>query len=334
MALLACGAEGEWAIFENTLDVLGLDDKRRGSVLVPVGNQMFKAFTGSDDIWVHCRMASASAPTTIGSPAPQEYLQVRDSTGAVICSLKYVTNNVAGVGLETQITYDDGGTITVGEVFPAAENDFNVWDIRIEISTVSNPDDTKKLSFYFNQQLRFTTTLTDAGGYNQAAQILIAPRRTIAEEDVYVQDIIVSDAVPTVGMELAILVPSAVGNYSAFTNDYTNIDDIGYNASDVISTTTPTDRESWVFSTPTFDLGDKVIYALVLDTVAQLDVGATITDFQPFVRIASTDYAGASLSANAITPDSYLTIWTDNPATTAPWTEADLIGLEAGVLAQ
>jgi hypothetical protein len=334
MALLVCGSEGEWALYENTLDALGLDDKRRGSVVVPVGKQMFKAFTGSDDIWVHARVTSHDAPTTVGLPVPQDYLEIRDSTGGNICTLKYSSNANTGIGLETQITYVDGGVTTVAEVFPAAEDEFNNWDIRIQITTVSNTDDTKTLSFYLNAQLRFSTTITDAGGHNQAAQIVLAPRRTVAEEDILVQDIIVSDAVPTVGMELAVLVPSAVGNYSAFTNDYTNIDDVGYDASNVISTATVTDRESWVFATPSFDLGDKVIYALVLDTVAQLDIGAVISDFQPFVRIASTNYAAASLSANSIAPDSYLSIWTENPATVAPWTKADLTGLEAGVLAQ
>ena len=57
MTILVCGSEGDWALYENTLNSLGADTKRRGSVLLTTGNQMFKTFPASNDIWVHVRLA-------------------------------------------------------------------------------------------------------------------------------------------------------------------------------------------------------------------------------------------------------------------------------------
>ena len=146
---------------------------------------------------------------------------------------------------------------------------------------------------------------------------------------------IVTDALPTVGMELATLVPSAVGNYAQFTNNYTNIDDLGYNQSTVISASATNLRESWIFSTPTFTLGNKVIYGVVTNTVGQTDVANTVSDFRPFLRIGGTDYnAAAPLGANNIAPDSYVTTFTTNPATGQPWLQSQLTGLEAGLLTE
>lgn len=334
MALLVCGAEGEWALFNNTLSTVGADDKRRGSVALGIGQQMFKAFPGSDDIWAHIRVCSDDVFTTNGSSEPT-YFVLRDSGGDPIAGLYYLETGNTGEGLQTQIKYapTQGAGLTIHpEIFPGDALVFDEWDFRIQRSTTTNPNDTLRISVYRNAQLRFDTTLTDASGFNQPAQIVMNNRRTDNEPELYVQDVIVSDAIPTVGMELAVLIPSAVGNYNAFDNDYTNIDDNGYDSSTVIATANTGDRESWVFSTPTFDLGDKVIYAVVLDTVAQTDLAAIISDFQPFLRISATNYAGANIGANNVNPDSYITIYTQNPATSNPWQQSELTGLEAGIL--
>lgn len=334
MSLLVCGAEGEWALFNNTLSTIGADDKRRGSVALGSGQQMFKAFSGSDDIWTHVRVCSNDIVNDRGV-SELTYFVVRDSAGIEIAGLYYLETEDSGKGLQTQIKYaqtQGAVMITHSEIFPGDALVFDEWDFRIRRSTTTHPNDTLRISVYRNSQLRFDTTLTDARGFNQAAQIVMNNRRTNNEAEIYVQDVIVSNAIPTVGMELAVLVPSAVGNYNAFDNDYTNIDDVGYDSSTVIATTSIGNRESWVFATPSFDLGDKVIYAVVLDTVAQTDLTAIISDFQPFLRISAMNYAGMNLGANNVNPDSYLTIYLQNPATANPWQQSELAGLEAGIL--
>ena len=335
MSLMICGAEGEWALFNNTLSNIGADDKRRGSVLIQEGEQMFKAFPATTNCWAHTRFAGEGSHST--NSQPRDLIQIRDGNGDIMAALRDdARGNDSAWGVNVRYANSSGGGITTGtEDFPLQDLEFQDWDIRVQITTVTDPDDTMTVSFYRNGQLRFTTTVTDATGWAHPEQILLRERNGQLNQNMdhtYYQDVIVSDGVPTVGMELAVLIPSAVGNYSDFDKDYTNIDDNGYDASTAISTEAVNARESWVFSTPTFDLGDKVIYAVVFDTVAQTDLAAIISDFQPFLRISATDYAGTNLGANNITPDSYLTIYTQNPATSNPWQQSELTGLEAGIL--
>lgn len=334
MPLLVTGAEGEWALFNNTLSLVGADDKRRGSVHLTTGDEMFKAFPGTRDMWFHVRIAGENINSN--SSSPRNYFKIRNSSNVLLAGLTEVITSFSGTW-PTAFQYgtsNAGGVATDAQSFDADNQAFFDYDIRIQITTGSNPDDTMTVTFYRAGQLRLTQVTVDASGWDLPDNVLFESKNTNGNyDDTYVQDFIVSDSVPTVGMELAVLIPSAVGNYSDFANDYTNIDDNGYDASTVISTSTVTDRESWVFSTPTFDLGDKVIYAVVLDTVAQTDLGAIIADFQPFLRISATDYAGTNLGANNIAPDSYVTIYTQNPDTSQPWQQADLTGLEAGMLA-
>jgi len=333
MPLLVCGAEGEWALFENTLSTVGADDKRRGSVLLTTGDQMFKAFAGTRDMWFHIRVAGINIGSN--SSNPRTYFEIRDASNSVIAALTEVVTSFSSVWLTSFQTANSsgGGVSTSPETFEADNQAFFDYDIRIRITTDNDPDDTITFNFYREGQLRFSRTVVDSGGWALPDNIRVrAKNNNTSYDNTYVQDVIVSDTVPTVGMELAVLVPSAVGNYNGFDNDYTNIDDNGYDASSVISTATTNVRESWVFATPSFDLGDKVIYAVVFDTVAQTDLAAIITDFQPFLRISATDYAGTNLGANAINPDSYITIFTENPATSNPWQQSELTGLEAGIL--
>lgn len=335
MPILICGSEGEWALFENTLSAVGADDKRRGSVQLNAGETMFRAYAGSDDLWVHVRLAGIAGSSVVGTL--QDIIQIRDGSSTVYAGLR--CKSVADDGLfRTGFVYrdPDSGTLTLDpDEFTDDDETFAEYDFHLVRSTTSNSNDTLTIYFYRNAQLRRTRTLVlDAGSWNQPAELLISFASTDTDyDDVFVQDVIVTEAIPTVGMELVTLVPAAVGNYSDFDNDYTNIDDSGYDPSTVIATTTVTDKESWIFQTPSFNLGDKVIYAVVMNNVAQLDIGGSIGDFQPFLRISATDYNASAIGADAVAPDAYVSIFTTNPATAAAWVKSDLTGLEAGVQA-
>lgn len=334
MPLLVCGAEGEWALFENTLSTVGADDKRRGSVFLTTGDQMFKAFSGTRDMWFHMRVAGRNI--SYNGDNPRTILDIRNAANEPIAGITAVFTQFSSTWRSAFYwANSSGGSTTTGsETFEAENEAFFDYDIHISITTDTDPDDTMTIRFYRAGQLRQTQVTVDSGGWSLPDNVRVRAKSwTTSYDDTYVQDFIVTDVTPTVGMELAVLVPSAVGNYNGFDNDYTNVDDNGYDASSVISTATAGVRESWVFATPTFDLGDKVIYAVVLDTVAQTDLANVISDFQPFIRISATDYAGTNLGANAVAPDSYLTIYTQNPTTSNPWQQAELTGLEAGILA-
>jgi hypothetical protein len=336
MPILVCGAEGEWALFTNDLVATGSDSKRRGSVRIEAGDSMFKAFTGTNDMWFHFRWTALTTGSIGSGGLALDFIQINNASG-LLAGVR--DSGAANIGAITRYTVfgatSDGGGVVQSSSFDEPALNYIDMDFRVRITTGSNANDTLQIDFYRNGQLRWTRTSIDAGGFGLPTDIeLFARRSTNANnyDEVGYQDVIVTDSLPTVGMELAVLVPSAVGVDSDFVNDYTNIDDEGYNPDTVISTTTPGDRESWIFATPTFTIGDKVIYGIALDTVAQTDIALLISDFQPFLRVNATSYNSATtLGANEINPDSYVSVFTLNPDTSQPWVEADLNALEAGV---
>lgn len=314
--ILLCGSEGEQFLFENVLSPFGADDKRRGSVVLDAGDQMYRQFSsGYADFWFHIRMAvNASHAGGVN----RNIVEISSGT-TILAALRAVTPNTADVA---SIRYDG---IAAGPIFPSAENQFYNYDIRIQVSGGNTT-----VSFYRNEVLRHRVTYASALLPNS---VLIQYQGEYGNSEVWVQDVIITDAIPTVGMELATMAPSAVGGYDDFTNDYTAIDDAGYDASTTISSTTPGDRESWFFADPEFNLGNKVIYGVAITTVAQTDLASLVDDFEPFLRLNAINYAGAALGANNIAPNAYTTVWTANPATAAPWDVVELTGLEAGIRA-
>lgn len=326
--ILLCGAEGEQFLFGNELDVLGADDKRRGSVLLEEGQQMFRQFSEPyNDFWVHVRVAATDvASSNDGKTGTLVEIRSGIKTICRIFSLSAVTDqSTVSFRFDTALT--DGGAMDTGPDFPQARGEFINFDIRIQVFASSFT-----VSFYRNEVLRHTVTRQET--ITPPDALLLRSRTdTSGQAATYYQDVIVTDAIPTVGMELATLVPSAVGSYSDFLNDYTALDDEGYDQSSVISTTTVGDRESWFFADPEFNLGDKVIYGVAITTVAQLDLAGVISDFEPFVRINGVIYPTAQLGANNVAPNAYTVLLNDNPATGNPWSQAELVGLESGIRA-
>ena len=74
--ILLCGAEGEQFLHVNALDQFGADDKRRGSVKLIAGEQMFRQFaTGYADFWVHFRVTPTETDTN-SSPEPGVLMEI------------------------------------------------------------------------------------------------------------------------------------------------------------------------------------------------------------------------------------------------------------------
>lgn len=334
MPILHAGSEGEMFLWENTLSALGDDDKRRGSVQINGGDQLVREWSGSNDIWVHTRIATLTNNYSF-SITTQPFWNVRTSALDYLAYIRGSSSSGQGsaVNATLYLAQTSGGTPTSVFSFTATASAFFNVDLRVQISTTTDTDDTITYTFYVNQVRRFTASYVDASGWSQPEDLFIRPNSNdYRTDDVYVQDVIITDAIPTVGMELITMYPSAVGNYTDFSNDYTAIDESGYDSADAIGSSATAERESWTFTPEPFTIGDKIVYAVVMSNVAQLDITGSVNDFQPFLRISATDYAAANIGANNISADNYISIWTTNPNTSVLWTSSDLSSLEAGVL--
>ena len=335
--VIIAAAEGEACLYQNVLSSFGASDKHRGSVEISGNAQMFRAWTSaqaSDDMWFHTLCIRNDGSSNSGTG--RTFINIYNENSQFICGCHDV-----GPTFSTEFSWRSrwattrtSGDVAEGSFTYSANNGQEVSiDIRVRLSTVSNPNDTLTVDWYFEQQLRETRVITDATGWVRPGEALWTSLQTNSGRDtVNYKDLIITDAIPTVGMELVTLVPSASGFYSGWTNNYTNIDEAGYDPDDLIFSTTAANRESWILETPTFDTSDKIIYGFVAQQVVQTDLGAVVSDFRPFLRINATDYDGGLLGANSLAPDSYIYIWTTNPATAAPWTQEDFNGLEVGLL--
>lgn len=335
--VIMAAAEGEHALFSNTLSTLGNDDnKHRGSVVASPGDALFYRMTDaqvSDDMWFHTLMAYG--PTAVGVTDSGTFMAIYNDSDQFMAGWRDAYLNFAS-SARFQARYSSskaaGDDLTTGLSYEFPLGEFFDIDIRMRITTVTNANDTLTIDYYVSQQLRTTQVVTDATGWERPQRVIHTALATGVQRPGYYQDIIITDGVPTVGMELVTMAPAASGTYTAFTNNYTNIDELGYDSDDLIFATAAAQRESWICATPTFDTSDKVIYAFVANQVVQTDLGAVVTDFKPFVRIAATDYDGSALLANNLSPLSLIHVWTQNPNTTAPWVESDFDGLEVGLL--
>lgn len=329
--------EGEWGLVNNTLNAVGATTQRRGSLHMPGASQAAVAFAGTSDTWIHVRARSQAATGVTGTGL--DYVSIRNSSNQNIFTLfGNADTNVGYWSTSLRYAATAGAALTtVSPAFQHTPSTFQEFDIRIQRATVTNPNDTRTITFYLNAIQRWSITVTDPAGFALPAQLIISGRNTTisgSEEDMYYQDVIVSDGIPTPGMELGILIPNAVGNYTAWNNDYTAIDEAGYDGTDAISASAVNDRESWTLAAPAWTLGDRVIYAVVMNAVAQTDLAGIISDFQGFARISAIDYnADAPFNAINISPLPLLSIWTENPSTGNPWELAGITGLELGVQA-
>lgn len=334
--VIMAAAEGEHAIFNNTLSTIGsTDGKHRGSVLIQFPSVMFYQVptgTESDDMWFHILHAKEDGAVD-GSLNSRNWLTIQTSSGVTYAAAGQI-QRVGTLNWVTKTTTNAAGSLANGPtVYAGAAQEFVDVDVRIRISTGTNPNDTLTVDWYVRQQLRETYTVVDAAGFDRPTRLILGANDTSSMGDFVYQDVIVTDGVPTVGMELVTMTPSAVGFYGSWVNNYTNIDEVGFDFNDLIYTTAAGTRETWIYNTPTFDASDKIIYAFVSNVVVQADLAGVVSDFQPFLRIAATDYAGTNVGADNLSPKSFINIWTQNPNTLAPWAESDFDGLESGVLA-
>lgn len=327
--IVMASSEGEHALYNNTLDSFGANDYagRRGSVLTTWPQTIFFEWELADasaDMWFHVRLAKSGGSPS--SATPQTFLYVTDINGKLLAGARTTGSRDQNLPWFTQRGTSGSTASGAGRTDPRLV--FHTLDIRIRISGT-----TLTLDFYFNQQLWESFVETGAATGGNPRRLYLRP----CDDDSFDgnmnwQDVIITDGIPTVGMELVPVIPSAVGFHGDFANNYTALDESGYNTNDAIFTNAAGSRESWIHNEPVFDLSDKPIYAYVKSIVAQTDIAAAVSDFQPFVRIAGTDYAGVSVGATNLAPGCYINYWTQNPNTLASWTASDFSGIESGVL--
>lgn len=221
------------------------------------------------------------------------YASLNGSSWTVLSNREYYDTQLNTVTYDVNIRFNDGasGNIEIDVYMDGA--------MRENYSgTLSSHPSTGVASIAFNNN--------DTIGNRSVTEIIIA------DED-------------TRGMRLTEMTPNAAGNYTAWTGDYTDFVEAAGGTG--ISSNTNGDRESWGLTSP-IQTGE-IAGARVVHQVFGYPGSSGVSQIDGFVRISSTDY-----DSGAQTPSPGIPLifeWTQNPATSAAWTQTELQALEVGV---
>lgn len=129
------------------------------------------------------------------------------------------------------------------------------------------------------------------------------------------------DNVSTIGRRFVRRRPNALSSQTAMTGDTAALSD-GNIGSRIVSTT-GAERRSFTLQGPTGPASPSAIPAVHVKTLAQ--AGNTGPNKgRAFLRISATNYDGVNTTFPFIKPDFGYDVWTQNPATSSPWTTGTL----------
>lgn len=298
--------------FDSTMVSRGMRLECIAGGATPFGITLPQATAG--DMWLHFRMSYPNA----NSNSDGVFSTFMDAAGMELAEFDLVNGNAAArvFGDSTQT----GSYSALG-----AAGSMHTYDIKLSVGANIT------LEMYLGGALITSATAANTGGKG-TPQHLRFDMDDFGQQNLayyYFSEFIVADGESTIGMRLSELRPNTDGTY---------LDGAGTTASlaDGDSATGVTldaagQKRSW---NPTAYAGpaSPTIHSVFSSATVRIG-GGDITNARQFLRIGGTDYTGPDQS-----PNDYVggvgANWAVNPATSLPWTEADLATFEAGIEAR
>jgi hypothetical protein len=146
-----------------------------------------------------------------------------------------------------------------------------------------------------------------------------------------VSQVVIADE-STLGFKLITQTPTSAGATSAWTGDYTLIDDTTYDINDYIETNVVANISTFGTSNINAAYSTYNVKAVTVAMQASNDAGSAVSDIQAAVRVGASNFFSANLG---LTKDGsnypVQGTFNTNPATAAVWTQAEVNAAEAGV---
>lgn len=151
--------------------------------------------------------------------------------------------------------------------------------------------------------------------------------------DVIVDDMVCDDAgFPNMWLRVGLIKPDGNGNYTAWTGDYTDCDDVPHNSdTDYVSTSSGLASESFDVEEPAAAgvCNSDRVTAVKTRAIGRLSSGSAT--MQSFIRIGSTDYTSGTATSPTGSYTQILRLDSTNPDTASAWEVSDLDSVEVGV---
>ena len=266
------------------------------------------------DVWFHMEVYGDSTTMTASSASGMYFQILTDGSRSIMCDLN---NGNIFLGHTTNLLSFEGGVST--QIAVPWSTTRIALDIRMQV--VSGGTDVCTLYVDGVE----TISATHANSTTGATKVRgMQWNLQDTNGNIYLSQIMVANE-DTRGLKLCAMDADAAGANSAWVGDYTNIinDDGTF-----ISSNTAEQQEDWnlaAYPGPASPTGIRVFQK----SKATKGISGP-TGVQHYLRIASTDYFGAT-HANPKLGNPVITEWATNPNTSAAWATADLASLIAGV---
>lgn len=273
-----------------------------------------------------------------GTTLTSAWVHMRVYQETLAAGTSYISfRNAAGDETEYRLNIDASGFITVERFKSASYTALGTTSAAVfQADTLQDVDIfyTRNLTTGIFQIYRNGVLLLNFSGDSDTESAIGMIRfegLTLNTREMNVSQVIVADE-STIGWKLATLSPDGNGAQTAWTNDYTAVDEFSYNSADFIETNATNQTETFTLADINAAYSTYNVKAVAVGARASNDSGSAVADIQAVVRIAGTDYTSANLS---LTKDgseyTKQNVWNTNPATTAAWAQAAVNALEAGV---
>lgn len=274
--------------------------------------------TGDSEAWFHFEMFSTLAPSSGSDDG--SWLRLNAADGTILAYIDVLNGSC------TNRVYNAGGSsANAPSSWLMAVSSLNIYDLMYK-------DDGTTCTFevYINGSLQQSVTIASTGTAKMPTRLQFDNTDIgIGTGHVWCYSQFIMANESTVGMKMKELLPNAVGNYTDLAADVTAVDDDDISSGWVGDTNAQ--KQSFTITGYTLGVG-KAVHSVLVN--ADVRIGTTgPQNIRPFVRISATDY----LAPSDITPFTSSKrgmighAWTQNPATTAAWTESEIQALEAGI---
>lgn len=275
------------------------------------------AYDSINVLWLHVNAydrAQAYTPT----------FNIKDSIGNRFYAIRVVTG-ISSCAMEVY-TYDDANGDSLG-VSKAVSDDGTASDFDFALDIANNLVHFYQDGVYYGSEAMDLNRRTGSPIMDRVS-VTCNSRTGIAG---FSQLILVADEV-TIGWKLKDINPDGVGNHTAWTGAYTDINERAY---DPLTETTVVGAGTNTYTYDDVQVGIQPGYqvkAILVSTVAAADVAATAPNVQNVLRTNATDYllgsaVGVEGEDNRRAINDYLFV---NPDTTAQWTFAEVNAAEFG----
>jgi hypothetical protein len=259
----------------------------------------------------------ANAPTSINPGYP---VRLTDASGVDWVRLKVISTSFQLGTQAVTVEWYNGLAWTALANFTISFSSLEAFDLYWLGGSASG-----KVQLFVNNSLALDSGTIDTSAMQAITHLTLAGTFLSPSE---ISEII-GATVPTINWRLATLGPIGNGANTAWTGDYTGVDEVVYADADFIASGSNGDIETDTLSDPT--TSTYVIKGVGVASRAKCDSTGP-QNLQHVVRIGSTNYASSSHALN-VGYDAYVSIWETSPATSTTWTSTEVANLEAGVKA-